>query len=166
MKTHLGSVVQIEFETFYVCGLCTNWQRDFGYLLRFYEPKFDQPVRDTALLRNFPFRTMAFFPLEEALKDPGTTIIGQLKLTWKERRTPVFRQLGLSLNGESPKGWWIVRGEKERFVSKLKPKMAFYPDHGIVNYAWVQDFYEKDLRVNSPELLSKGPLSFDPYKQL
>ena len=158
----VGSMVQFSLANGFVYGLCTHDKGRSGQIIKMYAPTFSNKQTNMKAFRNIKARTLIHFGLKYALSQPEINIVGTAKLTKEEARESKFRSLGLSVPGEIPKGWWIIDGEKETWVDELSRKMAYYPDDGFPNLAFIEDMYPRDLYPYSKGLLARGPLGFDP----
>jgi|GEM_PF-5017484 len=160
----IGAVVEFNFDEFLVYALVTHSGKKIGHLLRLFKPKFYSVVQDVSSLRSAGYRMDACFPLKYAIKDPEVRIAGHLPLNNEDKVLPVFKSSGLFAPGEKATGWWIIDGEKERWVTALTEEMSHYSQSGLYSYGALKDIFSEDRYPNSPIYLNQGPLAFDPDK--
>lgn len=161
----VGKIVELRLPDGFVYGLCTHDLKTSGQVVQLYRELYKDRLADpVAALEGAPLRMVVKLPLKYILKYPDVALVGERKLSGRERALPVFRSLGLAKPGAKPKGWWIIKGDDERWVDALKPEMAHYPDDGIYNLAAIEDLYVRDVFSHSPELLNRGPLTFVPSR--
>lgn len=155
----VGAVVELALSRGYVYGICTHDLKDKGQVLRLYKEYYSEKLSDPmAVLEHAAFRMTIKFPLKYALKEREVRIVGQRVLSPIESVLPTFRSLGLFPPGGKAKGWWIVEGGTDTWVTALTEAMVNFPDDGLYNLAAIERLYIHDLYSSSPELLRRGPL--------
>ncbi|SMR83574.1 hypothetical protein SAMN04488030_0051 [Aliiroseovarius halocynthiae] len=164
-KKNIGKIVELELPSFIVYGVCTHSDGPKGEIIKLFKGTYQKRLSSQELkFDDQDYFTTIRFPLRYALKEPEVHIVGKAELSDAGKKRPIFRSLGLARAGEMPKGWWIIDGDKEHWVSALTSEMASYPDDGLYNLLAIQELYERDLYPDSLELLSRGPLAFDPTR--
>jgi len=158
----VGNLIEIKLSKGFAYGLCTHDLKTQGQVILLYRDilaaALENPVTSLA---DTPYRMAIKLPLRYVLKDSVVRLVGKKALSRSEKILPKFRSLGLFGPGEKPKGWWIVEGESETWVEGLTQEMAHYSDDGLYNLEAIEDLFEKDLYPHSPELLCRGPLTFE-----
>ncbi|WP_298563938.1 hypothetical protein [uncultured Aliiroseovarius sp.] len=164
-KKLVGKLVEFKLPKFFVYGICTHSEGTQGEIVRMLKGVHHAQNKETGstLCSGEHFTTIRF-PLRYTHKEPEIQVVSDCNLSKADLIRPIFRSLGIAPAGEKPNGWWIVDGNDEKWVEALTIEMASYPDDGLHNLLAIQELYENDLFPESIELLSRGPLSFDPTK--
>ncbi|MEM9715216.1 MAG: hypothetical protein AAF826_01735 [Pseudomonadota bacterium] len=158
----VGCVVEFHLPIGYVYGLCTHDLNKEGQILKMFKSIYSSSmVFDEAILGD-DLRMHARFPLKYAMSEPDIKVIGKARLSKQDQVMPKFRSLGLAKKGEMPKGWWIIDGDSETWVTSLNREMSFYSEDGFPSLPILNEYYAKDLYPFSKELMQKGPLNFSP----
>lgn len=165
----IGSVISFDMGEFHCYAHCTHKSRKYGYLLRFFKPKFALPISGLDELDACGFRMCAYFPLKTALKAPDVCLVGKLEVSLANREVPPMRQMGLFapreiaegwwiVMSECPREWWLIESEDESWVTSLSEEQTHYSTCGIYNIAAIKEYFRSDLYPNSRELLRNGPV--------
>jgi len=158
----IGQVIEIDLGGFYAYGVCVYERKKRGHLVRLYEHTSVTQLQALNEITAMKSRISVFIPLRYVISEPEFRIVGKIKLTRADRAHPCLRQAVLSPHGEKAKGWWIIKGSSEKWVTELPAEAAFFPEAGIYNLAAIRHLFEENLYQNSTRLLQKGPLAFEP----
>ena len=114
-RIKIGDVAELQTKNSLACAIYTHKKPMYGTLIRVVDGFFDQrPVLEEISSRDIRFST--FFPLQYAVSQGITEIIGNLELSKEMSAFPLLRGAGTRGRDGKVRDWYLWDGQNERAI--------------------------------------------------
>jgi hypothetical protein len=139
-----GDVIEIATSGGYAYALYSHRNSEYGCLLRVWNDRHAQPLRDFGFMSVAAPSFSTFYLLGPSVRHALTTIVGNIPVPASLSEFPLFRAGGIP-DPQTGKvdNWWLWDGEKEWRVGEITAEQRQLPIRGVVNHAALVGYIER-----------------------